>query len=377
MRIRKKISAVICTLLIPAMLAGCWDSKELEDLAIPLVGAYDLILEEEKKYPDDKYLVTAGIPVFYENVKEKFHIIESTGRIVGESRGRRNTELGEMVIFGQLQLLIFGDELAKKENLLELTDIISRNPAIKASLYLVVAKGRAVDLVKNPIHAYPNIGEYLKALLKNTKNSNFYPSTTLFSLNRDLITYETSAILPHVIYSDGDISLAGSCLVNKGKAAAEFGREETETLVMLRGIKCRGTISFEVMEDGKVIDEATFEGSNSRKVTVERMDDGYSFNIQIKLDGVITEHMNQKPMEDGTDLPKLMKTSLEQNIKKRAEALVEKTQEEFKFDTLSLANYIKAHTREKLTKEDIDRIVSESDINVEVKVHIRSTGGKM
>ncbi|HWR62244.1 MAG TPA: Ger(x)C family spore germination protein [Clostridia bacterium] len=376
MRIRKKISAVICTLLIPAMLAGCWDSKELEDLAIPLVGAYDLILEEEKEYPDDKYLVTAGIPVFYENVQEKFHIIESTGRIVGESRGRRNTELGEVVIFGQLQMLIFGEELAREENLLELTDIISRNPAIKASLYLLVAKGRAVDLIRKPIYTYPNIGEYLKALLKNTKNSNFYPCTTLFSLNRDLISYETSAILPHVIYSDGEISLAGSCLANKGKVVAEFGREETETLVMLRGIKCRGAVSFEVMEDGKAVDEATFEGSNSRKVTVERLDDKYLFNIQIKLEGIITEHANQKPI-GGSDLPELFQTSLEQNIKRRAEEFVEKTQKELKFDTLSLANYIKAYTREKLTKEDIDKIVSESDINIEVKAHIRSTGGKM
>lgn len=364
-------------LLIPAMLAGCWDSKELEDLAIPLVGAYDLILEEEKEYPDDKYLVTAGIPVFYENVEEKFHIIESTGRVIGESRGRRNTELGEEIIFGQLQLLIFGHELARSENLLELTDIISRNPTIKASLYMVIAKGRAVDLVKKPIYAYPNIGEYLKTLLRNTKNSNFYPYTTLFSFHRDLISYETSAILPHVVSGDGEIALSGCCLVNKGKVEAEFGREETEALVMLRGIKCRGSVSFEVMEDGKVIDEATFEGNNSRKVTVERLDDEYFFNIQIKLDGTITEHVSQKPIEGDSDLPELFRASLEENIKKRAEELVERTQKELKFDTLSLANYIKAHTREKLTKEDIDRIVSESDINVEVKAHIRSTGGKM
>lgn len=74
---------------------------------------------------------------------------------------------------------------------------------------------------------------------------------------------------------------------------------------------------------------------------------------------------------------KLFQDSLEQHIKTRAEAFVEKTQEEFKFDAFSIANYIKAHTREKLTNEDIDRIVQESEINVEVKVLIRNAGGKM
>jgi hypothetical protein len=131
-----------------------------------------------------------------------------------------------------------------------------------------------------------------------------------------------------------------------------------------------------VVEDGEVIDQATFEGTNSRKVTVERIGDRYVFNIQIKLSGIIVEHRKQTPIQDSVDLLETFKVSLEKDIKKRAEVLIEKTQEEFKFDTLCLASHIKANTREKLTKEDIDRIVSESDINVEVKVHIRNVGGK-
>lgn len=376
MKRHKRILVIIYITIVATALSGCWDSKELDDLAIPLVGAYDLILEEEKEYPDDKYLVTAGIPVFYEDVKDKFHIISSAGRIVGETRGRRNTELGEQVIYGQLQILLFGEELARNENLIELIDIITRNPSIKASLYLIVVKGRAVDLMKRPIHAYPNIGEYLRELLKNSRNNNFYPYTTLYTFNRDLITYETAAILPHVIYSNGDITLSGCCLANKGKVEAELGREETETLVMLRGIKCQGDLSFEAVKDGKTIDYVTFQGSNERRVVMQQQGGKYNFNIQIKLDGVIVEHLKQIPMEDGEDLPKLFKESLEQHIKARAESIVEKVQKEFKFDALSLANYVKAHTREKLTKEDIDRIISEADINVEVKAHIRSAGGK-
>ena len=377
MKRHSKAALFSLILIFSSALSGCWDSKELEDLSIPLVGSYDLILEEEKEYPDDKYLVTAGIPVFYEEVDNKFHIIDSTGRIIGESRGRRNTELGEEVIYGQLQMILFGEELAKKENLLELTDIIMRNPSIKASLYVVVVKGRAVDMLRRPIHAYPNIGVYLKALLKNSRSNNFYPDTTLFQFNRDLITYETAAILPHVIYTDGDIRLSGACLVNKERVSAELGREETETIIMLRGIECTGGISFPVMEDGKAMDEATFEGTNKRTVTMESVDGKYVFNIQIKLEGVISEHIKQKPMEDGADFIKLFKEALEQSIKSRAEALVERTQEEFRFDALNLANYIKAHTREKLTKDDIDRIVRESEINVEVEVHLKNAGGKM
>lgn len=359
------------------MLSGCWDAKELDDLSIPLVAACDAVLEGEKKYPDDKYLVSVGVPIFYKDAEKKFRIVENTGRIIGETRGRRSSELGEPVIFGQLQVVLIGEELAKKENLLEVTDIFYRNPVIKASAFLVIVHGRAADLIKKPISYYPNVGIYLKALLDSSKKTNFYPYTTLFHFNRDLISYETAVLVPHIIYKDGEIVLAGSCLVNKGKMFTELGREETETVVMLRGIKCHGTLAFNVLNGKKANDEAAFECKNSRKVTVKRIGEKYIFDIQIKLEGVIAEHESQEPTQDGTDYLKIFQYSLEESIKKRAEAFVKKTKEEFKFDALNLANYIKAHTREKLAKEDIDRIIQESEINVEVKVQLRNTGGLM
>lgn len=371
------IAPLLAALLCPIMLTGCWDAKELDDLSVPIVVAFDKIKDSEKEYPDDKYLVTVGVPVFYEDTTENFHVIATAGQTIGGGRGRRSAQLGEQVIFGQLQVLLIGEELAKKENLLEVTDILMREPKVKASIFMIITKGRAVDIMKTPVPEYPNVGIYLKALMENSRETNFYPYTNLFCFNRDMISYETAALMPHIIYSEGKIKLAGSCLVNKGKVEGELGREETETAIMLRGTECRGTLAFEAQKDGEVIDEVTFEGTNSRKVILRRMEDKYSIDIKIKLSGTIIEHMNLKPMQDGTDLMKVFQASMEQYIKKRAEALVEKTQKEFKFDALNLANEIKAHEREKLTKEDIDKIIQEAEINVDVEVHLRSAGGKM
>lgn len=377
MKTNRKAVCVLAFVLCLTLLTGCWDAKELDELSIPLVVGFDTLLESEKQYPDDKYFVTVGVPVLYKDVEKKFHILSNTGKVIGEARGRRNSEVGEEVILGQLQVLVLGEELVKKGDILETTDILTRNPRLKASIFVVVTKGRAVDLVRKPVPNYPNVGIYLRALMRSSKGTNFYPYTNLFELNRSLICYETSAILPLIIYKNQEIVLAGSCLVNKGKLKEELGREETETAVMLRGIKCKGVLSFDALQDGKKIDEATFEGTNSRKVTIKRKGDKYAFNIQIILAGVIAEHIKQKTIQDGVDLLKVFHTSLEQHIKKRAEAFVKKTQEEFKFDALNLANYVKAHTREKLTKDDIDRIIQEAEINVEVKVKIRNAGGKM
>lgn len=298
----KKAVLLMSVILCSIILEGCWDVKELDDLTVPLFAAFDTVLESEKKYPEDKYLVSLGIPIFYEEAARKFHVVETTGEMIGEARERRNSQLGEQVILGQLQLILIGEELAKKEDVLVVTDIVTRNPSVKASLYIVIIKGRAVDFIKKPIHDYPNIGLYLRALLKGSKNTLFYPYTTIFDLNRFLISYETSALVPLIISKDEHIVLVGSCLVNKGRIAGELGRYETETAVMLRGIKCRGILSFDAFKDGEVIDKATFRGSNSRKVTVKKEGGKYFFNIQIKLKGIIVEHKEQKPIQDGTNL---------------------------------------------------------------------------
>ena len=52
-------------------------------------------------------------------------------------------------------------------------------------------------------------------------------------------------------------------------------------------------------------------------------------------------------------------------------------QKEYGFDALELGMEIKAHSREKMAEEDIDRIIQDSEINVEVKVQIENAGGKI
>lgn len=377
MKSHKKSILIIVILLCLITLSSCWDAKELDDLSIPSVVACDTTLTKEKKYPADKYIVSMLIPMFYKNTEKRLRVVASAGKIPGETRGRRDSRLGDKAIFGQMQILLFGEELARKENLLEVTDIFTRNPSVKLSVFLAVVNGRGVDLLKKQIPYYPNVGIYLRALLKKTRDSNFYPNTNLFRFNRGLISYETAVLLPYISSEKEELVLAGSCLINNGKMAAKLGMKETETAVLLKGIKCRGTLPFEVSRNGKTIDEVSFEGTNTRKVTVKRIKDKYAFDIRIKLMGIIAEHKSQEPIQDSIDLLKLFQESLEKDIKKKAEAFVEKTQKEYKFDALDLANHIKAHTREKLSGDDIDRIVQESDINVEVKVQILNSGGKM
>lgn len=368
---------LIIILTITMMLTGCWDSKELDELMIPFLGSIDLVEPYEKEYPDDRYLVGVSYPTFYEEIQKNNNYAAAAGYLIGETRSRRNAHIGEQLVTGQTKVLLIGNKLAEQGSIDELLDILTRDPSTKASLYLAIVDGRAIDILKARVNHYPDPDEYIRKLLKHVNKTNFYPYISLFHYNREVFSNNISPLIPYIIYKNGDIVLAGSCFVNNGKKVAHLGREETETAVLLRGIKCRGTLSFPVKKDDKIIDGLSLACSNSRKVKVKNEGDHYSIDITIKLKGGIVERSKQVAFEDSKEVITLGEKSLEDIIQKKAEALIKKTQNEIKCDTLGVANYLRAITRWKLDKADIDEIIQNADIKVNVDVTILSTEGKL
>ena len=375
--IHRSILLLIAVLISVSLLSGCWDQRTLDELGFPFLAGYDYAREEEKEYPDDKYLISVGAPVLYEEAESKYHVERTPGIMPSQTRSRRDARFGEQYILGQQQVAIFGNEIAGKENLIILMDSLYRNDKIKDSLYLAVAEGRAVDLISMRVKHYPNTSVYIRMLLKTIKANNFLPVCTLFMFNRDVFSNNTAPMLPCIIKKEEDIVLAGSCFINDGKKTENIGRMETETAVFLRGIECRGVISYDVKEDKKIIDQETFSGKNSRKVKVKKEGKKFLINIQIKLSGVIVERKNSQSFKDNPDILKLSQKSLEDLIKNRALEFVKKVQEEYGFDALNIAKEIKAHSRERMDKKDIDRIIREAEINVDVNVNIENTGGRI
>lgn len=370
-RILQLITAAVSVLL----LSGCWDQRTLDELGFPFLLGYDYAREEEKEYPDDKYLISVGAPVLYEEAESKYHVEKTLGKAPAQTRSRRDAHFGEQYILGQEQVAIFGNEIAEKESLNILMDSIRRNDKVKDSLYMAVAEGRAVDLIEMRVKHYPNTGIYIKMLLKNIRKSNFLPVCTLFTFRRDVFSNNTAPMLPCIVQKGEDIVLAGSCFVNDGKKTENIGWMESQTAVFLRGIKARGEISYTVTENNEIIDKQTFSGGNRRKVKIKKEGDKYIVNIQIILSGVIVEKTKTQPLRELPDILKLTQKSLEDLIKKRAQDFVKKVQEEYGFDALNIAKDLKAHSREKFEKEDIDSIIRDAEINVDVKVNIENMGG--
>lgn len=124
-------------LFFSIILSGCWDRRELNQLAIAVAIGFDKV--------DDEYLVSAQIIVPSEmstnggTGSSQVTLFTAQGETIYEAFRKMTKELPRKIYPGHLQILVIGEELAE-EGISESLDVLSRDYEIRPDFYVVVAK---------------------------------------------------------------------------------------------------------------------------------------------------------------------------------------------------------------------------------------------
>lgn len=144
----KKLSWLLIIIVFIPLLSGCWNRRELNELAIVAGMAIDK--------SGDNYLITAQVidpgevstnasgggraPVTTYSEKGK-HIFEAIRRMT--------TTTPRKLYFSHLQMLIISEEVAK-EGMNNTLDFLTRDPEFRKDFYIVVSKNlKASQILKN------------------------------------------------------------------------------------------------------------------------------------------------------------------------------------------------------------------------------------
>ncbi|MBT2618876.1 MULTISPECIES: Ger(x)C family spore germination protein [unclassified Bacillus (in: firmicutes)] len=146
-----KRSFPILIMLITFLLftTGCWNRRELNELAITLAMGLDITR-------DGQYLVTAQV-VNPGEVAAKgggshspVVIYQATGKTVFEAVRKMTKESPRKIYPSHLRILVIGESLAKK-GIGKPLDVLSRDWELRSDFYVVVAKGmNAEDILRVP-----------------------------------------------------------------------------------------------------------------------------------------------------------------------------------------------------------------------------------
>ncbi|MEH7374808.1 Ger(x)C family spore germination protein [Neobacillus drentensis] len=144
-----KISMVIMLIVFLLFTTGCWNRRELNDLAITLAIGLD-------RTKDGKYLVTAQVVNPAEVSADKGSggspviIYQATGQTVIEAFRKMTKESPRKIYPSHLRILVIGESLAR-EGVGKPLDLLSRDWELRSDFYIAVTRGvKAEEILKVP-----------------------------------------------------------------------------------------------------------------------------------------------------------------------------------------------------------------------------------
>lgn len=365
----KRVLVLFLVMVLTTALAGCWDARDVDKMAFPLCAAYDLHAggETGNKLVD----VTTLIPNLSPDAPSKVHVQTLPERTAAYARRPRNFYDADEYLPGINQVLIVGDALARKgfKNYL---DTLGRIPGVTGTMLFAVADGRGEEILKTPSRNNSNNGIHLISLLGDAQKKSFAPSVKLYELFVNQGPGK-NPIIPIVKKQRDQVIINGTALFKKDRMIHLCNIDETRTLMMLRGMKAQGYYPFEVQEEGRK-ERGTIYIANARKVKVTRQGDQYTYTIDIKIEGIIVEHLGHMGNID-KECMDCVEESVARSIEGECRRFLNSMQNDLKTDCIDINKYALAKWRRELTPViDQDEFIQNAKIEVRARVHLENAG---
>ncbi len=201
MQIVKYIKIVISVLLVfscSVMFTGCWDKRELNELAIVLGVAVD-------RGTDGKILLTAQIAKSSSNQggttggdnAGDYSNIAYEGEFVLDTLRRMTTMSSRQMYNSHNQLILIEKELAK-DGVYDYIDFFARDNEFRYTMWLVIADGKAADVLDAKTQ-YDNVPTTeLSQLIEMQSINSLNVQTTVLDFVKSMSDDSASVLLPIV-----------------------------------------------------------------------------------------------------------------------------------------------------------------------------------
>ena len=261
-----KIKKIIPLLFI-FILTGCYDNKELNNIAI-------LTATEINKL-DDNFIINVEVvnpqaPDKTTNVEAPFIIYTGTGRTIQEAYRQIKLSSSRYLYPEHLQILIINENIAKND-ITEILDFYLRNPLVRSEFNILIGKNKDILSTTTPID---NISS--SSILDTMKTNQKYLGTTnLVTLNELTIMSlnpNTEIILPSIKYKE---KAKDSDTTKNTEDTKIDSKYELSGLAVFKDNKLKGyltneeSISYNLIKNNIENSIITYECEKNKYLTIE------------------------------------------------------------------------------------------------------------
>lgn len=372
----KKTALLVCLFTL-VFLCGCWDRRELNEVAFIAVAGID-------QAPAEKLRLTGQIVLPRQLLspspaggtstggKEKAFILATAeGETALEANRNLIKELGRRVYWDHNRVIIIGERLAR-QGIAPFLDIFVRTPEARLRTLLVVAKEAEIEeLLAAEEKLDPNLAKTLENALHWRRASGKIKDVDLKEFLELMGTEGSDPVASAVTLQDKTLTFAGTAVFKKDKLVGWLSDFETQGFLYAVGKKPGGIITTSFPDGEKVVLELTRAKS---KIIPEMKKNKVSFIIRTSAEGRFREtHGSANPTElaNWSLLEKEMAAKMEKQIK----AAVDKAQG-LGADIFGLGEVL--HRKDpkawKTLKENWAEIYPTVEVKVKVTARLREHG---
>ncbi|AKN33619.1 hypothetical protein Ccar_23475 [Clostridium carboxidivorans P7] len=338
----------------------------VENLSVPIGIGMDIVKNTKQ---DELYRLPIALYVFDPSGNTTSSVITGEASTMGDTRENRQVKNNKRYLLGLEKVYVISESFAK-DGVHEMIDILVHNPQINDKAFMTVCKGKSEDILKYKVEGYANSTEFIEGMIKNSNYFNFFAQQyTMMDLVVRMDAEGRSTILPYLEIKENGVEITGVAVFKKDKMVAKLDIMEAKIANLLRENKVQGMLS--IQKNSK--EYINYYAQSKRKVKCYKEGEKFKFIINLNLKGTIASNELYKNFNKDPKVLKEFTNEMENSIKKQCENFLSKAKCEYKVDFLDLGRVAAAkYGRE--TGVDWNKVICESDIEVNVKVKVDTEG---
>lgn len=384
----KKISAAILILtatLIP--LAGCWDKRELNELAIVVAIGLDRDVQTDQVRLTLQVIRPSALNRQQGGSQESpYDVINASGRNLVEAIKKANMKLDRKLCFSHLAIIVAGEQAAR-HGLSDLIDFVLRTHEVRQMTWLAVTRDEVSQVlaVKSGIenvqaaymagiirtqYEFLNVtASDVKSFVDKMPGNGVNPVVGVFSIQDE---ESISAPNNEPIKKKG-LVFAGTAAFRKDRLKGYLNNKETRGLNYIINAQKGGHILVPALEDKQAFLTIEFK-KISCKVEPVLSGGKPSFNIHVDAEGNISEVDDASDVSNPKELEKINR-EFSRSIRKDVRAAVIRSQKDLKTDILGFGRSFeeKYPAEWKKMKSQWTELFPDLPYKVTVKAEIKQT----